>query len=100
VTRRTIQIPHLNYTVKLRPIKPMPNGDVPRGAWVHHVNDWNSTIYVHPNPTPSVVAHEVTHILQHICSVRHIDFIRETEHMGYISQYLVMRAMGNDWHRP
>lgn len=96
---RAIQIPHLNYTVRVRPMKPMPDGAIPRGAWVHHVNDWNSIIYVN-KLTPGVVAHEVTHVLQHICSVRHIDFIHETEHMGYLSQYLVQRILGYSWWRP
>lgn len=80
-------------------MKPMPNGDVPHGAWVHHADDWNSVIYCN-KITPSIAAHEVTHVLQHICAVRYIDFIRETEHMGYLSQYLVMRILDSQWWRP
>lgn len=95
----TVQIPHLNYTVKVRPMRPMPNGDRPRGAWVDHVDDYNSVIYVNKQ-TPGVIAHEVTHVLQHICSVRHINFIHETEHMGYLSQYLVGQILGYEWARP
>lgn len=77
----------------------MPSGAQPAGAWVHHVDDWNSVIYV-DRLTPGVVAHEVTHILQHICAVRHIEFKDETEHMGYLAQYLVGQILGYEWHRP
>lgn len=96
---RTIQIPHLNYTVKVRPMKPHPDSGT-AVAWTHHVDRHNSVLYLPKHPSPGLVAHEITHVLQHICSVRHIEFVRETEHMGYLVQYLVGRILGYEWSRP
>lgn len=80
-------------------MKPYPDGGVPACAWARHVDRHNSILYLPKRPSPGVVSHEVTHVLQHICDVRSIDFVRETEHMGYLSQYLVGRILGYEWTR-
>jgi hypothetical protein len=94
----TIHIAHLNFTVKVRAMKPHPDGNR-SVAWTDNVDRHNSVLYLPDMLSPGLVAHEVTHVLQQICAVRSIDFVRETEHMGYLMQYLVGKILGYSWVR-
>ena len=70
------------------------------GAWIHEVDRCHCVIYFKKNPNPCTVAHELTHALQHICEVRHMDFLEEREHMAYIMQYAMGRILGWVWNVP
>ena len=92
-----IYLPHINYTVRIRPHKTPPASIRGAGAWVRSDDKFGCTIYLHKNETPSSVAHELVHVLRYICQERMMDFEHEEEHMAYIMQHLMGRVFGYKW---
>lgn len=94
---RKIYLPHLNYTLFVRKMK-VPPEEIPNAlAWFQSIDENSSAIYLAKKEVPGDIAHELIHVLQHICLHRNIDFIRETEHMGYLMHYLLGKVMGYSW---
>lgn len=92
-----ISIPHLNYTVKVRPFKKPPGSIAEASAWIDRVDKFHCVMYLRKGAKPPTVAHELVHVLQHLCDVRHMGFTAEDEHMGYLMQYLMGRILGYVW---
>src|SRR5271156_5971739 len=95
---QTIYIPHLNYRLRIRPLKKIP-ASLPRAASAYAKREGRCTgsIYLKPNETPSGVAHEVMHILQYIHSDYGMDFDCEFEHMAYLMQWILGKILGYKW---
>lgn len=93
----TIKIPHLNYTIKVKRFKGNKSFHRVPAAWVGLNDSGGATLYLKPRTSPMVVAHEVTHILQHLCKVRSMDFEEEIEHTAYIMQYVMGAVFGYEW---
>jgi hypothetical protein len=93
-----IFIPHLNYTVWVRPIRAKRPERIPNAiAYVEKINNRRCDVYLPLDDTPGSLAHELTHALQFICEARHIDFVNEQEHMGYLMQWMTGRILGYVW---
>ena len=96
----SLYLPHINYTVRVRDMKSLPK---PHGsqttvhACIIYEGKHGSTVYLPTKPAPPMVAHELTHVLFHICRERHMDFLSEEEHMAYIMQYLMGQILGYKW---
>jgi hypothetical protein len=95
--RKNIYLPHLNYTVRVRDIKTLKEDRGSAHACIIYDNKHGCTIYLPPKCLPPAVAHEVTHVLYHICRERSMSFLNEEEHMAYIMQYVVGRILGYKW---
>jgi len=80
-----IYIPHLNYTVHVKPINMArtPARIHTALAYVERIDNRLCEVHMPRNDLPSSVAHELIHVLQYICEARHIDFVQEQEHMSY-----------------
>lgn len=91
-----IVLPHIGYTIRVHKRNKSQN----LAAWCEFSNTHGCDMFI-DTPVKSVdvglLAHEVTHILQHICKVRHIDFSEETEHMGYIMNYIINTILGIEY---
>ena len=95
---KDIYIPHLNYRVRVRQLKPHP--DLPHAqAWVSADDRNNCTLYLDLKHKliAGDVAHELIHVLQAICLNRNMDFRIETEHMAYLMHWLMGEVMGYEW---
>jgi hypothetical protein len=93
----TVRIPHLNYTVRFRPYK-KPPASIPRAfAWVRHDDRHSCTIFMSKNEQAPSLAHELVHVLHYICNDRYMHFEDEFEHMAYLMQYLMGKAMGYEY---
>lgn len=97
--RKDIYLPHINYTVKVRPLKPDPGGKPNTRAWCEHVDDWHSAVYLPKRVVPGLIAHELVHVLRHLCESRNMSFDLEREHMAYIMQYLMDKILGYVWEK-
>lgn len=95
-----IELPHINYTVRIRAYGRPPRAFEGVEAWVERTSKWACTVHLKKDALASTVAHELVHVLQFICLDRHMDFILEQEHMAYIMQYLMMTIGGGRWERP
>lgn len=95
--RKKIYLPHLNYTVYVRPFKTPPDCISGAGAWFDPLDDDCCAIYLPAKVDPTTAAHELVHVLQHICDVRHINFRIEREHMAYVMQHLMGEVLGYSW---
>lgn len=95
--RKDIYLPHINYTVRVRDLRPAPKEIAAAKAWIRRNDRHSCTIYLPKNETSCGVAHELVHALQYICADRHIDFTAEMEHMAYLMQYLMARILGYSW---
>lgn len=90
-----ITIPHIGYTIHVKKFK--ENDRINNGlAYVERTNQHSSTLYI-PQCRNADLAHELVHVLQNICIDRNIDFITETEHMGYLMHYIYARVIGTDY---
>jgi hypothetical protein len=94
--RKDIHLPHLNYTIRVRDLKPNPDGGAP-AAWMDRSHKDHSTLYLPKRPDPCLVAHELVHVLQHLYKVRNMGFGLESEHGAYIMQYAMGRILGYVW---
>jgi hypothetical protein len=92
-----VYFPHINYTVDIRPFKPPPNEIGKALAWIQRKDKYGCTVYLPGHQSPGEVAHEFVHVLQYICSDRHITFEDEFEHMAYMMQHLMGRVFGYRW---
>ena len=92
-----IYLPHINYTVTIKRIKPPPDSIPLARAWVQRLDKWGCNIYLGEKDSPCTVAHELIHVLQYICMDRHMTFENEFEHMAYLMQYLMGCMFGYEW---
>jgi hypothetical protein len=60
-------------------------------------NPDHSTLYLPDKPDPTLVAHELVHVLQHLYEVRNMCFGLESEHGAYIMQYAMGKILGYTW---
>lgn len=93
-----ILIPHLGYTVFVKP----KNNSRNHVAWVEAdpKTPNECTLFMNlPVKTLEIptLAHELTHVLQFICESRHITFSEEKEHMGYLMNFLMNRVIGIEY---
>lgn len=93
----TAYIPHLNYTVRFRRFKKPPKSIERARAWAKRDDTNGCTVYFAKNENPCSVAHELVHVLYYICADRHMNFDYEMEHMAYLMQYLMGRALNYEW---
>lgn len=94
---KTVYLPHINYTVRFRPFKKPPPSIANAHAWIRRDNNCGCTIYLPKNETPGGLAHELIHALCYICRDRCMDFDQEFEHMAYLMQYLMGKALRYEW---
>lgn len=97
VPRKDVYLPHINYTVRFRPFKKPPASIEHAKAWAKRDDKNGCTVYFAAKETPCGIAHELVHVLRHICIDRHMLFDDEAEHMAYIMQYLMGQALGLVW---
>lgn len=88
----TVLIPHLNFKV-VYGVNPKEFTGRQEGSlmFVENTNKNQATILFRKTPTDlesGTVAHEVMHALQFMCRRRNICMEDETEHMGYLMQYI------------
>lgn len=99
VHRVDVSLPHINYMVRIRPLsdvkRPRPGADYQ--AWTVRDNRRCSTVYLPQSCAPSLLAHEIVHVLRYIVLDRHMTFEHEFEHMAYIMQYVMGQALGFVW---
>lgn len=94
IKSRTIRIPHLlNYMVRVRVRSRFPSY-MDAGF---ESGEFSSTIYLRPDAKAPVVAHEISHVLRHICQTFHMASENEDEHMAYLTQYLMATICGYEW---
>ena len=94
--RKNILIPHLNYMVYVRPLVPDPK-EPETEAYVDLESRHHCVMYLKRKCLPPTVAHEITHVLQHLCETRSMRFTEESEHMGYLMQYLMQQILGYEF---
>lgn len=92
-----IYIPHLHYTVNVKTFKKPPEETPNAKRYVESIDGNTSNMYLPEKNTPTDIAHELIHILQNICLNRNIDFSTETEHMGYLMQWLMGKILGYEY---
>ena len=84
--RKTIRLPHLGFAVFVEP-KPKNWSTWASVLWTEGENF--CTMVLPDDIGPAALAHEIVHVLYYICKTYGMDFTREREHMGYITQYLM-----------
>lgn len=99
VRRKDVYLPHIDYTVRFRPHRKPPASIAGAKAWTRRDDRHGCTVFLALKETPSGLAHELVHVLRHICIDRHMLFDDECEHMAYIMQYLMGQAVGLVWAR-
>ena len=91
-----ININHLGYVVYIKERSKFV-GDNTSVAIAQQDTKDQSTIFIElpiRKINLSILAHEITHVLQYICESRGIDFKEEKEHMAYIMQYIFNEVCG------
>lgn len=87
-----IELPHLGYKIYYGVLKKEFTGRHEKSIALAENSTKNSaTILFRKKPDAldsSVVAHEIVHVLQYICRRRNIVMEDETEHMGYLMQFI------------
>lgn len=101
ITRKDFYLPHLGYTVRLRPFnrETAPSKAKDALAYVLHDNEDQCTMYLPRDATPSLIAHEIIHVLQFMCRDLNMTFETEMEHMAYVMQYLLGSILGYRWEK-
>lgn len=95
--KKDIYLPHLNYTIKVRPMKSPPEEMPTALAYVKTEDNNTCTMYLGEKSTTGDLLHEIIHVLQKICLARNIDFGLEQEHTAYIGHYLAGEILGYKW---
>lgn len=101
---KKIQIPHLGYTVEVVN-KNKAKGKVKEfllkfNVCTEDIDEHTSRIYLDfpiKQSHHATIAHEIIHVLGHICSKYGIHFENEGEHMAYITQYLFNKITGYEY---
>lgn len=87
-----IELPHLNYSIFYGVLKKEFTGRHEKSLAITENSNKNSaTILFKKKPTDleaGMVAHEIVHALQFMCRRRNIVMEDETEHMGYLMQFI------------
>lgn len=99
-----IKINHIGYTVTIKKRQDFLKSErydssFDRCPCVCERADSNNSIIYIDNPKKNIVslAHEVLHVIQYICSDRHIDFIDEKEHCAYMLHYILNTIIGDEY---
>ena len=94
-TKKVI-INHLGYTVLLEDINKAPKELLEQivgcVSCVEEIDRNSSAIWIKlplRKIDIPVLGHEIVHVLQNIAIQRNIDFKQETEHFGYMYQYII-----------
>lgn len=87
-----ISIPHLGYKVLYGVnLKEFVDRQSKSHMFAENTNKSTATIVFRGTPNDlqsGAVAHEIMHVLQFMCRRRNIVMEDETEHMGYLMQYI------------
>lgn len=93
-----IYLPHIHYTISVRDIKKAKMDGFVGKAMTEKIDKNNCILWLpYPIKASGTVFHEIVHVLQFICESRHIDFVLEQEHLGYIAQYISNRLLGLEY---
>lgn len=94
---KTFSLPHLHgLEIHFMDMKYLKGVEI-QGAGFHSVmEDGSVLIFIQDINTSvkdikkmPVIAHEVVHLLQHICETFSMEFYNESEHMAYIMYYII-----------
>lgn len=91
------QLPHLAFTLIVKTQsdkKPLLMNKSQVRAYVSFDNSHQATIHCHRSVSVFTMAHELMHVIQHICRTYFIDWENETEHTAYIMQYFLGLIFG------
>lgn len=83
----------MGYVIDIFRLKKIPEALPNAGAYTTFVNDSYSQIYLPKNANIPLITHEVTHVIWHICEVRHMDFQLEHEHIPYLMQFIMQMIL-------
>jgi len=90
--KNVVEIPHLNYKILHGVcVKEFTGRQEKSFAFTENSTKNTAAIIFRKKPTvleSGTVAHEILHALQFICRRRNIVMEDETEHMGYLMQYI------------
>ena len=92
-----IYLAHINYTVKVKRYRKVPDGSPNAIAYVERIDKNTSVIHIPNKFGAGDLSHELIHVLQNICQDRDMEFTREVEHMGYLMHYLMSKIRGYTW---
>ena len=98
-----IEIPHLNYKI-VYGVNPKEFIKKQSGAvmFAEDTNKNTGAIIFRKNPDnldSAAVAHEIVHVLQFLCKRRNIEMEEETEHMGYLMQYIFNEIYNREYEK-
>lgn len=93
----TIELPHINYKVIIKPFVKAPEGIENALNYTTHDSEHQCTIYTKKETISADLAHEIVHVLQFIALDRNMDFKLEQEHFGYMMQHIMGKATGHVW---
>lgn len=103
VLPQTIRLPHLAYTLRVVWATPASlretrlGSDREAGAFFIRTGDKSSEIHLARDVPPSLIVHEIVHVLQHIMQRYGAIIEEEKEHTAYIAQYIFDRIYGIRW---
>ena len=93
---KKIILNHIGYTVMLKDINKAPKELLEQVvgcvSCVEEIDKHSSVIWIKlpiRKIDIPVLGHEIVHVLQNIAIQKNIDFKQETEHFGYMYQYII-----------
>ena len=93
---KNITLNHIGYTVLLKNINKAPKELLDQivgcVSCVEEIDKHSSAIWINlpiRKIDIPVLGHEIVHVLQNIAMQKNIDFKTETEHFGYMYQYIM-----------
>ena len=97
IHKTIVYLPHIDYTVHFRRMT-APPASIPNAvAYIQRLDRNSCAIYTREYTRVTYLAHELVHALAFICEDRRMVLEEEFEHMAYIMQYLMGRALGDEW---
>lgn len=91
------KLPHLAFTLVIKTTsdkKPLLMNMTEVRAYVSFDSEYQTTIHCHRSVSVFTIAHELMHVIQHICRAYHMDWESEIEHTAYIMQYFLGVVFG------
>lgn len=95
--KKIINLPHLTYQVYFYTGKDIPKNCSNEGSIAWTVKGENSSavcIREKIDAQPTLLAHEIMHVLQFLAHERNMDFLQEQEHFAYLMQFLLAEMLG------